>query len=205
MLFILYLFIDFVLSVERSKVIPPDPETLGPYFCGGDSVSAWSSYFMTLSCDQNSINSCCAIHDQCYSTCALPQSECDDQFCNCLRSLPGSSYCRQLVHSTHCSLVQFLGHNYICPDKAQPPFNPLKSLEAEHPLPPPLARPFQGPPPIQFYGKSEYMPSPLDQLQPHHMLNFQGDMGDPYELLFSMASSLNKFLCLYIVIGFWIL
>ncbi|CAJ0568082.1 unnamed protein product, partial [Mesorhabditis spiculigera] len=183
----------FRLSAARDELPTRDAEK-GPYFCGANSASAWGSYFMTLSCDQDSINSCCAVHDSCYATCILPQMECDEHFCNCLKSLPGSTYCRNLVHASHCSMVQFLGHSYICPAKAQPPFNPQKFMQAEMeqlPVIPKIQplKPFVGPLPFQYNRRSEYMPSPMDQFQPHHVFSINSNLGDPFDLLVGAVGS----------------
>ncbi|CAJ0571267.1 unnamed protein product, partial [Mesorhabditis spiculigera] len=77
---------SFRLSAARDELPTRDAEK-GPYFCGANSASAWGSYFMTLSCDQDSINSCCAVHDSCYATCILPQMECDEHFLQLLEEL----------------------------------------------------------------------------------------------------------------------
>ncbi|KAK6726120.1 hypothetical protein RB195_004435 [Necator americanus] len=75
---------------------------------------------MTSQCDQVGINICCIRHDSCYSGCIVPQLSCDMEFCRCLFALNANLYCRNIIHASHCNMVQWLGSNYICPRMAQP-------------------------------------------------------------------------------------
>uniref|UniRef100_A0A0K0CTJ6 DB domain-containing protein n=1 Tax=Angiostrongylus cantonensis TaxID=6313 RepID=A0A0K0CTJ6_ANGCA len=67
----------------------------------------------------SAVNNCCLRHDQCYSSCAVPQITCDN-FCACLGTIPASLHCQNNL-ALHCNAVHWLGHKYICPSMAQPP------------------------------------------------------------------------------------
>ncbi|WKX87980.1 hypothetical protein Q1695_007970 [Nippostrongylus brasiliensis] len=112
------LLIIFVSAVHRHEAQVPFEE----YRCGVDVSSRLFSFFMTSRCDQFGINVCCARHDQCYASCAAPQVACDAAFCECLAELDVSLYCRNVVHTSHCNTVQWLGHQHICSPMAQPIF-----------------------------------------------------------------------------------
>ncbi|CAI5438912.1 unnamed protein product [Caenorhabditis angaria] len=55
--------------------------------CGSGAFSTTISYTSSLLCDQIQMNQCCMLHDQCYSSCSVPQTACDTDFCNCLSSI----------------------------------------------------------------------------------------------------------------------
>ncbi|KAF8366724.1 hypothetical protein PRIPAC_84553 [Pristionchus pacificus] len=95
------------------------------YQCGTSKSSRMTSWILTASCEQEQMNRCCISHDSCYDSCKLPQSQCDQIFCNCLFAVPSTPICRNLIESLHCTAVQLLGDNYICASQAEPLF-PLK-------------------------------------------------------------------------------
>ncbi|GMT27184.1 hypothetical protein PFISCL1PPCAC_18481, partial [Pristionchus fissidentatus] len=126
-LLLLYLIIILSLSVLS---IPFDA-----YQCGSTKTSRITSWLLTANCEQEQMNRCCISHDACYDSCKLPQSQCDQLFCNCLFAVPSTPICRNLIESLHCTAVQLMGDNYICPSQAEPLF-PLKKGTT---FPPPIA------------------------------------------------------------------
>ncbi|CAI2349134.1 unnamed protein product [Caenorhabditis sp. 36 PRJEB53466] len=85
------------------------------YLCGSGALSTTISYTSTYLCDQIQLNQCCMYHDLCYSSCVLPQMECDNQFCECLATIISNPFCETIVFPTHCNFARLFGNLFICP------------------------------------------------------------------------------------------
>uniref|UniRef100_A0A914CRB3 Phospholipase A2 n=1 Tax=Acrobeloides nanus TaxID=290746 RepID=A0A914CRB3_9BILA len=79
--------------------------SLAEWHCGAGPVTGMCAAIATATCDHANIDKCCWIHDRCYEKLHLNQTYCDDEFCNCLNSIPGNMYCQTLVHELWDNLV----------------------------------------------------------------------------------------------------
>ncbi|PAV78449.1 hypothetical protein WR25_22827 [Diploscapter pachys] len=84
------------------------------YSCGVDGISKFLSLVSSIPCDQYGLHMCCMEHDFCYSSCTIPQAQCDASFCGCLATLSADWYCRNMVYLAHCNLVTWFGGPFMC-------------------------------------------------------------------------------------------
>ncbi|GMR49506.1 hypothetical protein PMAYCL1PPCAC_19701, partial [Pristionchus mayeri] len=89
--------------------------------------SSFVSWMLTVNCEQEQVNQCCIDHDACYDSCQVRQSQCDQVFCDCLSSVTSSPQCKNHTN-LYCSAVKLLGHNYICREYAENPFELMKPI-----------------------------------------------------------------------------
>ncbi|KAL3081498.1 hypothetical protein niasHS_012875 [Heterodera schachtii] len=97
-------------AIERLVVNPHAPGT--EFACGPNTNSIYK-FFAKLHIDtalgcaskRELFHDCCVTHDACYGICGKTQQNCDEVFCNCLRSGTSFFKCGPTAE-TFCLLVQ---------------------------------------------------------------------------------------------------
>ena len=74
----------------------------------------------------SSVHMCCMEHDFCYSSCTIPQAQCDASFCGCLATLSADWYCRNMVYLAHCNLVTWYAQSYFYSKQSSNPCSNLR-------------------------------------------------------------------------------